>query len=151
MDIPPPPKPKQAQQTGPTKEFLETIARMRIIEERYTELNNKIELIEQNIIIKNKKTTNEIKDLRDEIKELKNKINEIEDNISKVINEIGLLARKEDIDVLKKYMEYWKPAHFVTGEQLEEELNRLKKDILEKKEEIDEEMIKGKHKKDYIK
>ena len=149
MEMPPPPAPKKQAQAppGPSKEFLELTARLRMIEARYNELNNKIELIEQNMLIKNKKITKEVRSLKEDLGKFKEEITEIKDNITMMINEIKLLARREDVEVLKKYLEYWKPANFITRKQLDEELKKFKQDLAPKKTTT---QIR-KHKIDYIK
>ena len=149
MEMPPPPAPKkqtQAPPAGPSREFLELTARLRMMEERYNELNNKAELIEQNMLIKNKKITNEVRAFKEDLEKLRSEITEIKDKIITIINEIKLLARKEDVQVLKKYLEYWKPANFITRSQLDEEITKLKAEMLKKKT-----LIREKHKIDYIK
>lgn len=130
METPPAPKKIQPYQT--TKEFLELTARQRMLEERYTEVNKKAEIIEQNMLIKNKKITNDLKILKEDINKLKKEITEVKDTQMTIINEIKLLARKEDIEVLKKYMEYWKPINFVTRKQLEKEIADLRNEKEEK-------------------
>jgi len=148
--MPPPPEPKQTKAQPPalTKEFLELTARLRMMEERFNELNNKTELIEQNMLIKHKKTKNEIKTFKEDMNKLKDEITEIKDRMMTIINEIKLLARKEDIEVLRKYLEYWKPANFITTSQLDEAIAKLKTELTTKKPII---KMKEKHKIDYIK
>ena len=131
MEKPPePPKPKQQQiQRGPSEELLELTARLRMNESRYNELNSKVEMLEQNMIIKTKKLTGEIKQIKDSIKEFQDKVDEVSDKMTTIVNEIKLLARKEDVNVLKKYADYWNPIKFVTLNHFNEELVKIKKTL----------------------
>jgi len=43
----------------------------------------------------------------------------IEDRILMIVKELKLTARKEDIAVMKKYVELWNPMRFATKEQVE--------------------------------
>jgi predicted nucleic acid-binding Zn-ribbon protein len=132
MDVPPP-TPKQAQSFHSNKEFLELVARQRLLDERYSGLNNKIEIIEQNMISKNKKISGDIKELKIDLSKFKKEIDVLNDSVLKIINEIKLLARKEDVDILKKYLEYWKPANFVNREILESEIEKIRKEFMKNK------------------
>ncbi len=150
MDMPPPPTPKTAQHPTQSREFLEVTARMRILEERYNELNQKTELIEQNMLTKDKKLANEVKALKEDMGKLGTKIVAVEDKIITIINELKLLPRKEDVDVLKKYIDYWKPINFVTRDQLDKEIEKLK--LIGKEKKLEDKTKNWKEKKvDYIK
>lgn len=100
-------------------------ARLKISEERYNELRRKILLIEQNMINNHKKSMNEIKVLNSEITDLNSKITEVQDRILLIIKELKLTAKKEDIDVMKKYVELWNPMRFVTKDQVEKIVKEL--------------------------
>ena len=60
-----------------------------------------------------------------EITELKRSIEEIKEKIELIIREIPNLAAKDELDVLKKYIQMWEPLNFVTRDELDK---RLKED-----------------------
>jgi len=142
-ELPPPPEKKPGMfapkappgPVGPSPELqhkLNTIAaRLRISEERYTELRKKLLMIERNMLLHNKKLLAETKTLNSETSELRHMVHQLEDRILTIIKELKLLARREDIDVMKKYIEIWDPTRFVTRKSVE----RMIKDILESCEE----------------
>ena len=72
------------------------------------------------------KTNRELKDLFSEVSDLRRQIIEIQDNVTKVIKELGLLATKSDVAVLKKVIDYLDPIKFVRIDQVE----RIVKDVL---------------------
>lgn len=116
-------KKPDVQELGPPARFSEDIntisARLKISEERYNDLRKKILLIEQNMISNHKKAMNEVKMLDSDIAELHNKINMIEERMILIIKELKLTAKKEDVDVMKKYVELWNPMRFATKDQVE--------------------------------
>jgi len=113
-------KPAAQEQTSAANEQLTTIAgRLRVSEERMSEIRRKLLLIENNMLASNKKTQADIKILQNDIMELKHTMHNIEDRIIMVIKELRMMAPKEDLQVLKKYIELWDPMKFITREQAE--------------------------------
>src|SRR5574342_170549 len=115
--------PKPAQQlpdiSGITEQLNLMAARVRISEERYSEIRKKLLLVEQNMLSKKKKAMTEIKAVQSDVTEMRRTIQAVEDKIITIIKELRLTARKEDIDVMKRYLELWDPVKFVTAERVE--------------------------------
>ncbi len=112
----PPPMPDIS---GMTEQINSMAARVRIGEERYGELRKKLLLIEQNMLSNNKKAMMEIKSLQTDLLEMKRTTQAVEDKIIMVIKELRLTARKEDIDIMKRYLELWNPVKFITHDQVD--------------------------------
>ncbi|MBN2111480.1 hypothetical protein JW707_00105, partial [Candidatus Woesearchaeota archaeon] len=93
--------------------------RLKVLEERTSNMKKKQELIEQNMLSHRKKDSDEMEMLRDEIDEMRKIITEIENRVIMLIKELRLSAKKEDVDILKKYFEFWEPVKFVTQNQVE--------------------------------
>jgi predicted nucleic acid-binding Zn-ribbon protein len=104
--------------------------RLRVVEERNTNMQNRMSIIEQNMLSRHKQVTSEIKTLISENNELKKDISELKDRVLMLVKELQMSAKKEEITILKKYMELWEPANFVTHnevqELIEEALNNRK-------------------------
>ena len=98
-------------------------ARLHLAEERYVDLRKKLQFIEQNMLSFQKKMHKELKILNDELAEIKRVQHEVESKIILLIKEIQLLASKEDVDVIQKYLQYWDPVRFATVEQVEKMLD----------------------------
>ena len=105
--------------SGMTEQINAMAARVRIGEERYSELRKKLLLVEQNMLSNHKKAMTEIKTLQTDLMEMKRTIQAVEDRIITIIKELRLTARKEDIDVMKRYLDLWDPVKFVTHEQVD--------------------------------
>jgi hypothetical protein len=94
-------------------------ARIRVSEERVSELRKKLLFIEQNMLSNHKKLAGDLKLTNGEVDELRHKLTDVEDRVIMIIKELRLTARKTDIDLLKRYIELWDPVHFVTAEHAE--------------------------------
>jgi hypothetical protein len=70
---------------------------------------------------------NEVKVINSEITDINSKITEIQDRILLIIKELKLTAKKEDVDVMKRYVELWNPMRFVTKDQVE----KIVREVLE--------------------
>ena len=102
-----------------SQELTNMSTRLRVLEERNSNMKKKQELIEQNVLSHRKKNTGEVDLLKDEIDEIKRQLKEVESRIIMIIKEIQLGAKKEDVDSLTKYIEMWEPVNFVTQNQVE--------------------------------
>ncbi len=97
--------------------------RVRMLEERHDNLHKKAEVIEDNMLNNSQKHSNDIKRLNEDMKNIKRDMEEIKDSIRLLIKDSKNKAKKEDVDVIKKYIELWNPANFVT----QRELNKILK------------------------
>ena len=109
---------------GPSMAFLSDeitnmSTRLRVMEERSSNVKKKQYLVEQNMLSHSKKYAEEISLLKEEIDEMKRTMREVENKIILIIKEIRMSAKKEDVDSLKKYVELWEPVKFVTQNQVE--------------------------------
>lgn len=107
-------------------------ARVRLFEESINEFRKRIIFIEQNLVSNHKKAISDIKTLTSEITDIKKTILIIEDRILTVIKEIKFLAKKEDVEIIKKYVELLNPMKYVTAERVE----NIIKEILEEREQF---------------
>lgn len=110
-------------------ELINISRRLRTLEERYTNLDKKVELNEKNMIDWHKSTVTELRTTLSDITEIKKEINELKEKVRALVRTLRGLAKKEDVKVMKKYLELWEPVHFVTQEQVE----KIVKDMLERK------------------
>ncbi|MBS3137809.1 hypothetical protein J4232_05215 [Candidatus Woesearchaeota archaeon] len=92
----------------------DTSGRMRVIEERYSSLRKILQVTEQNALKTNKDVHESVKLLTDEVSELKSQLSEIKDEMKLIISELKATAKKEDVEMLDKYINLWEPLNFVT-------------------------------------
>lgn len=94
--------------------------RLRTIEERYTNLQTKTQITEQNMLSRHKQITTEIKTINSEINEIKKEIIEIKDRILLLIKELQMCAKREEVKILDKYINLWEPVNFVTRNEVKD-------------------------------
>jgi hypothetical protein len=94
--------------------------RLRVLEERHSNFRKRMQIIEQNMILSNKKILKEVKMQTSEMSDIRHTMVEIENRLIMVIKELRLTAKKEELEVIDKYLEYWEPVKFVTAEQVEQ-------------------------------
>jgi len=114
---------KAAPPPPPDSEMMDRLnamaARVRVGEERYSELRKKMLFVEQNMLTNHKRAMTEVKALQTDVNEVKRTIQAVEDKIITIIKELRLTARKEDLQVMKRYVEMWEPVKFVSHEQVQ--------------------------------
>ena len=123
-------KPKE---TGPSPEVKaishdvsDLSRRLRTLEERFSNLQTRTQITEQNMISKNKQVSAELKTTTHEINELRKDIMEIKDKILLLIKELQSTAKKEEVKILERYINLWEPLNFVTRHEFDEEIKKLK-------------------------
>jgi len=99
--------------------------RLRVLEERHSQIQRKTEVIEDNMINNHKEVSEDIKKINSDIKELKKDFEDIKENIRLLIKEVQSRARKEDVDVIQQYIDLWNPTNFVTNRELDKAVKRI--------------------------
>lgn len=113
----------------PDTEVIETIRRSRMLEERYHTLERRTQIIEENQLDHNRKLSSEIRAINDDIADIKKSIAEVNDKIQLLVTEMQGFAVKDEVQVIKKYLDYWEPLNFVTQKQVE----KIAKEVFEEK------------------
>lgn len=105
--------------------------RIRINEERSVNVRNKLQTIEHNMLINHKRLLGEIKFINEEISDIKREFSELKQKVLSFARELQESAKKEDIQVLERYINMWEPINFVTRHEVEkiidEKLQNLQK------------------------
>ncbi len=115
-----------------SRAILTVVEKQKQIETNLEILNEKTELLDHNFTQLEKKEINDIKSIRQELLEIKKEIENLKDFALRVKKELSLTARKEEVNVLKKYIDLWNPIDFVTRDELE----KVKEEIIKILEEI---------------
>jgi len=102
------------QNPKPNTEFLDVNRKVKIVEGNIGNLRRKILINEQNDLMRHKKAMQEQKNIVVEFTEIKKEIDDLKKTLRDIIDELRNLAKREDVDVLKRYMELWNPVNFVT-------------------------------------
>lgn len=98
--------------------------RVRVLEERYSSIRKNIQVNEQNMLSINRKLMTEAKTINMDLGELKQNMHEMKEEMLLVIKELKETVKKEEVQVLEKYINLWEPLNFVTHAELEKALKK---------------------------
>lgn len=104
--------------------------RMRMLEERYTNLRKKTQVSDQNMLNIQRELRAAIKTMSVDMLEIKREMHDLREKMKLIVRELRETAKQEEVLVLKKYIDLWEPLKFAT-------LNDVKKMIEEKVEQIE--------------
>ncbi len=104
--------------------FTQLLQRINEIEEKEKANKNKIELLTNSTINRNKKVDEEIRVIRDELKRLGDEIEKIKQRIDYMLAEMPNLVRKEDLSIIERFIKMWEPLKFVTKEDVERAIEK---------------------------
>jgi hypothetical protein len=105
---------------GPTDQFTELGRRLRTLEGRYTDLQTKSQVMEQNMLHSHKRLLNQLKPTNSDVREVKKELQEIKERMLSLIQELQSCAKKEEVKVLQKYVHLWEPMNFVTRDEVKD-------------------------------
>ena len=98
----------------------ELSSRIRMLENKYNTIRERLFLINQNMIDEYKKIIEEIRSVNMDIREVKNDIFNIKETLKHIIKDMELFAKKENLKVVEKYINMWNPLNFVTQQEITE-------------------------------
>ncbi len=98
--------------------------RLRVLEERYSNLRKKIQITDQNMLDQEGHSTKEIKVLSETVVSLKFQVEEIAEKLAIFNSEFENVAKKRELMVLEKYLDMWQPMNFVTRHEFSEILQK---------------------------
>jgi len=99
--------------------------RTRVSEERIVNINRKIQLADQNSMGSFKKIHTELRSSSDELIEVKKELSKMKMTMDLIIKELKLSAKKEDVNVLQRYINMWDPVKFVSQNEVEKIVKRI--------------------------
>lgn len=108
-----------AEIAGMQANYSDVERRLIVLEVRYSEIRKKLQVAEQNMLSDFKRLHTEVKTTNSEVMETRHEMDEIKSKIMLIIKELQMLARSEDVDVLRKYLDMWQPVNFVTQNEVE--------------------------------
>ncbi|MAG08578.1 hypothetical protein CMO89_03830 [Candidatus Woesearchaeota archaeon] len=126
-------KPKQLDSHKVDEQLINMDNRLRVIEERTSNLQRRYMVTEQNMLSSNKKFSSEFKTINLDINEIKKEISQIRVKVLQIIEELKKCARKEEITMIKRYVDMWEPINFVTRKEVEKIIGEMLQEKLQEK------------------
>ena len=93
--------------------------RISYVEERYKNFDGRLRQLQKNVVDHHQELRKIIRDIDKQLVTIKGALDLVTDRLKTLRNEVLLRASKEDLDVLKKYIDLWNPFQFVTADQVE--------------------------------
>ncbi len=92
---------------------------IRGIESKVNNIRRELDIIKQDTSNKQEKISKELKTLHDDLMELKRDREKTNQKMDLIVKELKITAGKEELQTLKKYIDYWNPMNFVTQRDVE--------------------------------
>ncbi|MFP4190023.1 MAG: hypothetical protein ACLFSL_03215 [Candidatus Woesearchaeota archaeon] len=92
--------------------------RLRTLEEKYRNMRAGIQTTEKNSLEESKKINAEISDVNQEVYSLKKDFKDLKEKMDIIIKELGLTAKKEEVESIQKYLDLWNPVNFVSQNEI---------------------------------
>ena len=128
------PKPHEAvQQSSP--EMVKLFTWVKSLETKINSLTREFELIKNEALRTQSHMRTEIKHVTDSVVEIKHAQEKVQQTVDLLIKEIKQTAGSSDVEVLKKYIEYWNPINFVTQKDLDRYFEVKMKELEQKRAE----------------
>ncbi|MEK6964232.1 MAG: hypothetical protein AABX70_07440 [Nanoarchaeota archaeon] len=144
-DAPKPPSEAELSRKGPAQISTATSqavtalgSRLRILEERYTNLRHKTQVTDQNMIELEKGLKEDVKRMLAGLDDMKRELDEVSRRSLQLAEEMRNTVKQSDFKVLQKYLEFWEPLQFVTREEAQEWLGLTHKKQAESHSDSDE-------------
>ncbi len=110
-NLPPPPP------SGQPSQAVNISRRLRILEERYNNIQKQLQFNEKSLLDSKKKTSDQIHDLNTSIGNLSREIDELRESASDILTEVKRCSKKEELLEIQKTLEIWEPMTFITAEE----------------------------------
>ncbi len=100
------------------------------LESKINSLRREFDLVKNNSTRAAQDTKQNLRTLNTEFTDLQHKVAKIEEKIDLIVSELKRTAGKEELDVLKKYIEFWNPMEFVTHKDLDKVVEQKVRDMV---------------------
>ena len=105
---------------------------MKALESKLNSLRREFDLVKNNSTRSGQDTKQNLQSVNQELTDLQHKTSKIEEKLDLIIAELKRTAGSEELDVLKKYIEFWNPMEFVSQKDLERTVEQKVQDALNK-------------------
>lgn len=127
-------KPKKAPvQAQSSPEMVKLFTWVKSLETKINSLTREFELIKNESLRAQTHLKAEVKHISDSVLEVKHAHEKLNQTVDLLVKEIKQTAGSSEVEVLKKYIEYWNPMNFVTQKDLDRYFEVKMKDLEEKK------------------
>ena len=108
--------PEKLEEIGGQLKSLTT--RLRTLEEKYRNIRAGMQTNEKNALDESKKIGSEINDLNQQTYSIKKDYKDMKEKMDIIIKELGLTAKKEEVESIQRYLDMWNPVDFVSQKEI---------------------------------
>jgi chromosome segregation ATPase len=112
---------KDKEPTGPPPQAARAMTdlqrRLRVLEERYTTLRRKGQLLDENFLETEEDLRERVSGVDKELTELHRMLADIDDKLDRFLEQVKSAAPREEVLILKKYLEMFDPVQYLTQEE----------------------------------
>ncbi len=103
---------------------------LKALEIKINRLEREFNLVKDNLGKKSQDSNKKMKSIEQDFVDTKHDVEKANTKIDLLIKEIKQTAGKEEVEVIKKYIEFWNPLNFVTQKDLERMFDTKKEEML---------------------
>ncbi|MDD3263596.1 MAG: hypothetical protein PHT94_01735 [Candidatus Nanoarchaeia archaeon] len=108
-----------------TDNYISFIRRVRILEEKFNNLQKKISLMDKVSLDNQKSNKEEVSKINSSIYSIQRGVTKLNDNVHIIISDLKETAKLQDLEELEKYIDMWQPCNFVTNNDVESIIKRI--------------------------
>lgn len=116
-----------------SEDIIKLNRRIKILEEGLSNLRRKLLVNEQNDLNRHKKVMQGEKANIGEVNDIKKEVENIKITMKEFVGELRTSARKEEVRILKKYIDMWDPVSFVTFDHIDKVVDEKIEDYFKNK------------------
>ncbi|MBI5148783.1 hypothetical protein HZA33_03825 [Candidatus Pacearchaeota archaeon] len=105
------------------------------LEEKHNLLRDRVLMADEGFIKSLDLIKKELTIVKDSLREIKRDIESVKETSQSIIDELNNFARKEELQVLERYMKLWEPLKFVKADEVRKIIREETKVKKEEKEE----------------
>ncbi len=109
---------------------VDVITRLRMVEENLENVMKRVLSFETGFVREVREIRDEIKEIKSKMMDIEKKLNEFDERLKTLENSLKDFARREDVKVIEKYIEFLNPSNYVTREEV---LKMIKRYVGERK------------------
>jgi hypothetical protein len=122
--------------------------RLRVLEERYTNLKKDAQLTEQGLLKTTKDMNREIQTIHSDLVDFRREFLDLKDKVKLIVKELKSCAKTDEVQTLQKYIDMWEPINFVTRNELDKMIQEA---VLAEMEDLNIRLQEERYIKDQIK
>lgn len=117
---------------GNENTITEVAARLKILEDRYTNLSRREQLAEQNLLSFERELNADLRALQERLTETRRHVHEVHERVDIIQGQIAQAASREELRVLDAYLNMIQPMVFATRTDVKKLIEDARFDIIQK-------------------